>query len=70
MHNTISFIQNLDGERVENHAEIEQEFLRHFQQVHQEPQADRTPAIEKIITNVPKIITAEHNELLLRPITQ
>ena len=70
MHNTISFIQNLEGERVENHVEIEQESLRHFQQVHLEPQVDRRLAIDKIISNVPKIITAEHNELLLRPITQ
>lgn len=53
---------------MENHAEIEQEFIRHFQQVHQEPQMDRRHAIEKIIQNVRKIITEEHNELLLHPI--
>ena len=68
MHNNISFIQKQGGVRVEKHAEIEEEFLRHFKQVHQEPLADRRPAIEKITQNVPKIITEEHNELLLRPI--
>lgn len=41
-----------------------------MQQVHQEPQLDRTPAIDKIITNVPKLITVEQNELLLHLIMQ
>eukprot|EP00253_Pinus_taeda_P011111 PITA_11111 len=68
MHNNISFIQKQGGERVEKHDEIEQEFLRHLRQVHQEPLIDRRPAIEKITQNVPKIITEEHNELLLSPI--
>ena len=70
MHNTIPFIQKQDGERVEEHDEIEQEFTRYFRQVHQEPQKDRRPAIEKITRNVPKIITEEHNKLLLHPILQ
>lgn len=54
---------------MENHVDIEQEFISHFQQVHQEPQIDRWLSIEKIIQNVPKIITEEHNELLLCPIS-
>ena len=68
MHNTITFIQNQAGERVENHVEIEEEFINHFQAVHQEPLIDRQSAIEKITQNVPKIITEEHNQLLLRPV--
>lgn len=68
MHNNISFIQNQEGARVEKHEEIVEEFLRHFKQVHSEPLANRNLAIEKIIQKVPKIITEEHNELLLRPI--
>lgn len=50
---------------MESDVEIEQEFINHFQEVHQEPQIDRRPAIEKITQNVPKIITEEHNQLLL-----
>lgn len=68
MHNTISFIQNCEGERLENHAEMEQEFINHFKEVHQEPTLDRRPAIEKITQNVPKLIKEEHNQLLLRPV--
>ena len=68
MHNSISFIQKPEGERVENHAEIEQEFINHFQEVHQELQIDTQLAIEGITKNVLKIVTEEHNQLLLRPV--
>ena len=69
MHNTISFIQKQGGERVEDHAEIEQEFTNYFQEVLREPQIDRRNAIEKITQNVPRIITEENNHLLLQPVT-
>jgi len=41
------FHSEAGGERVEEHDEIEQEFTRHFRQVHQEPQKDRRQAIKK-----------------------
>lgn len=68
MHNNIPFIQKQGGEKVEQHEEIEKEFLNHFKQVHQEPEIDRRPAIDRITHNVPKLIMEEHNELLLHPI--
>eukprot|EP00253_Pinus_taeda_P023098 PITA_23098 len=68
VHNNIPFIQKQGGLRVKHHEEIEKEFLNHFKQVHQEPNVDMRPAIERITQNVPKLITEEHNELLLRPI--
>eukprot|EP00253_Pinus_taeda_P033177 PITA_33177 len=68
MGNNIPYIKKSGGERVEQHEEIEKEFLKHFKQVHQEPEINRHPAIERITHNVPKLITAEHNELLLSPI--
>ena len=68
MNNNITHIQNEQGTRVEKHEEIELELLNYFKQAHQEPQADRTQAIEKIIRNIPKFITEEHNQLLLKPI--
>jgi len=61
MKNTITHIQNRQGERIENHEVIEQELLTYFKQVHQEPQTNRTEAIEKITKSIPKIITEEHN---------
>lgn len=57
MHNLISHIQNEQGERVETHEGIEENFLRYFQKAHQEPNVDRLPAIEKILPHIPKLIT-------------
>lgn len=68
MHNLISHIHNDQGERIETHAGIEENFLRYFKKVHQEPSIDRTPTIEKILQQIPKLITDEHNLLLLQPI--
>eukprot|EP00253_Pinus_taeda_P014111 PITA_14111 len=68
MHNLISHIQNEQGERVESHEGIEENFLRYFQKVHQEPNIDRLPAIEKILPHIPRLISPEHNNLLLQPI--
>lgn len=53
---------------MERHEDIEKEFLIHFSQVHQEPDINRGPSIEKITRNVPRLIKEEHNELLLKPI--
>jgi len=49
MHNLISHIQNDQGERIEMHEGIEENFLRYFKKVHQEPSTDRLPTIEKIL---------------------
>lgn len=68
MNNLISHIQNEQGERIETHEGIEEDFLRHFKRAHQEHNIDRLSAIEKILQNIPKLITEEHNLLLLQPI--
>jgi len=68
MYNLISHFQNDQGERIEMHEGIEEGFLRYFKKVHQEPNTDRLPAIEKILQKIPKLITEEHNLLLLQPI--
>lgn len=69
MIDTITHIQNSQGGKVEDHAALEQELLSYFKQVHQETQMDWTVAIDKIIQSIPKIITEEHNQLLLKPIS-
>jgi len=68
MNNNITHIQNEQGTKVETHEEIESELLNYFKQAHHKPHIDRSLAIEKITRNIPKIISEEHNELLLRPI--
>eukprot|EP00253_Pinus_taeda_P026524 PITA_26524 len=68
MHNLISHIQNEQGERVESHEGIEENFLNYFKEVHQELNINRLPAIEKILLHIPRLISPEHNNLLLQPI--
>lgn len=68
MNNNITHIQNEQGVKVEKHEEIELKLLNYFKQAHQEPQVDRMQAIGKITENIPKLVTEEHNQLLLRPV--
>lgn len=68
MINHISHIKNEQGNKVETHEGIEAEFLKYFEKAHQEPDINRMPAINKVIKNIPRIITEEHNSLLLKPI--
>eukprot|EP00253_Pinus_taeda_P036000 PITA_36000 len=60
--------RNQQGAKVEEHKEIEQTLLNHFQQVHRETEGDRQREIRKITSNIPKLVTDDHNELLMRPI--
>jgi len=69
MINSITHITNEQGERIESHAGIEEEFINHFKKVHQEPNFNRMLAINKLTKNIPKIITEEHNDLLIKPIS-
>lgn len=68
MNNNISHIQNEQGERIENQTGIQSEFLDYFKQAHQEPNIDRLPAMDSILSNIPKLILEEHNQLILRPV--
>lgn len=45
MHNHIAFINNKQGERLEKHEEMEQEFKEHFQDIFKESPGSRTPTI-------------------------
>lgn len=69
MNNTISHIQNLQGDKMEKQEDIEKEITNHIKTVHQEQPIDRQRAINEILQHIPKLITEEHNQLLLRPVT-
>jgi len=66
MHNNITHIQNEKGVRMEKHEEIETELLNHLKHVHKEPNIDRSQAIKKITSTIPKLILEEHNQILLK----
>lgn len=69
MHNNIAFINNKQGEKLEKHEEIEKEFQAYFQEILRERTESRDQAIQKITQLIPKIITEDHNNQLLQPIS-
>eukprot|EP00253_Pinus_taeda_P031319 PITA_31319 len=68
MHNNITHIQNYQGAKLEKHEEIKAEHLNYFKQVHKEPINDRSQAIQNITNKIPRLISDEHNQILLKPV--
>lgn len=54
---------------MDKQEDIEKELTNHFKIVHQEPATDRQSAINEILQHIPRLITEEHNQLLLRLVT-
>lgn len=69
MHNNIAFINNQQGERLEVHEEVAQEFRDYFQDILREPPGSRNQAIQSIVQHIPKIINEDNNNRLLKPIS-
>ena len=70
MQNRIPHITTQQGAKVEQQEEIEQVLLDHFQSIQQEDHTiDRQLAIDQISQLIPKLVTDEHNKMLLRPVT-
>eukprot|EP00253_Pinus_taeda_P006105 PITA_06105 len=69
MHNKITFVENQQGERVEDHEGMEKEFTGYFRDILQEPNGNRDEAIREITQHVPKIINDDHNTQLLQPVS-
>jgi hypothetical protein len=68
-HQSITHLVMEQGQMLQKHEDLEQELVSYYQDLLSEPPGDRSPAIEKITQHIPDIITQEHNEALLRPIT-
>jgi hypothetical protein len=69
-HNKILNIKDQDGIERESHQEIENKLLNHFQGIAQEPNQDRSEAIQRIIQHIPKLVTEDQNFSLSKPITK
>ena len=52
-HNKILKIRDQDGIERESHKDIETALVNHFQGIVQEPNQDRTMAIQRIIQHIP-----------------
>jgi hypothetical protein len=69
-HNKILKIRDQDGIKRESHQEIENTLVNHFQGIAQEPNQNRSEAIQRIIQHIPKLITEDQNIGLSKPITK
>jgi hypothetical protein len=69
-HNKILKIRDQDGIERESHQEIENTLVNHFQGIAQEPNQDRSEAIQRIIQHIPKLVTEDQNVGLSKPIAK
>jgi hypothetical protein len=68
--NRITQLEDTQGNPILDHASIEVELVNYYKDLLSEPLRDRMSAISKITWHIPSLITKEHNETLMRPITQ
>jgi hypothetical protein len=68
--NHITHLVSDQGTKIQQHADIEKEMLSYYKNLLSEPPVDRSRAIDTILKNIPKEVTKEQNEALMRPITQ
>jgi exonuclease III len=68
--NRITHLISEQGTKIQQHADVEKELLTYYQSLLTEPPTDRSQAITSILKHIPKEVTKEQNETLMRPITQ
>jgi hypothetical protein len=67
--NRITHLKTTLGNKLTPHLDIEKELVSFFRNLLTEPQLDRSAAIDSITRHIPQLVTDEHNECLLRPIS-
>jgi hypothetical protein len=68
--NIITQLEDAQGNPIREHNKIVEELTNYYKDLLTETIDDRMPTIDKITRNIPSLITLEHNEALMRPITQ
>ena len=56
----------MDGSRVETQREIEEELSQHFSDILKEDGGDRSRAINRVTDVIPRTVTRENNEMLVK----
>lgn len=62
-------LSNVAGETIQNNKEISTLLTSHFKQIAKEIEEDRTATIGEITQAIPKSITSEQNDTLLRKVS-
>ena len=66
--NRIVRLKKEDGSVVEKQKEIEETLNSYYADLLEEPNVDRRQAQSEIFRHIPRIITQEHNQILMRPV--
>ena len=69
MHHNIAFLNNSQGEHLEELEDIEKELLGYYQNILQEPAGNRRQEINKVSDDIPRLITDDHNSMLVKPVS-
>eukprot|EP00253_Pinus_taeda_P009145 PITA_09145 len=69
MQNNIAFINNDQGDQIEKHEDMEKAFRDHFQEALKEQPGSREAAIRAVTQHIPKLITNDQNQNLLKQVT-
>jgi len=69
MHNRINALKKIDGTRVETHKDIEKELVSFYKYLLSENNISRDASINQVVNHIPSLITKEHIETLIQPIT-
>ena len=62
-------LKNMDGSGVETRREIKEELSQHFSDILKEYGGDRSRAINRIIDLIPRTMTMENNEILIKHVS-
>jgi len=67
--NIILALKNQEGHLIHSQEELETKLANYYNSLLKEPRNDQDQDIKKIAKNIPKILTEEHNKLLLRKVS-
>ena len=62
-------LKKVDGSRIETRQEIEEELTQHFSEILSEDRDNRGEDIERITRLIPRSVTRENNEMLIKLVT-
>jgi hypothetical protein len=68
--NRITQLEDAQGNPIREHNQIVEELTNYYKDLLTETNDDRASTIDKITRHIPSLVTQEHNEALMRPITQ
>jgi hypothetical protein len=67
--NEITQLEDSQGNPIREHTQIAEELNTYYKELLTETNEDMKEAIQRITKHIPSLVTQEHNDALMRPIT-